>query len=258
MTTGKRTKKSDAAKDAAAPEKEAKAPAAKTGGTKEAKPKKAAAPAKKDAKKPADAKAKPKKAASGDDDLADMAEDLGDEEFGDEDFDLDDLEGEPGAAPASKRAAAAGGKGKAPAKRAAAPTSDDGDDFDGDDDEDDDDEDEEGEARPKPAAAAKPKAPAKRPGEGEGEGAPPAFVPARRITPEAKAKLNELLAKGVKLDEALRQVAQWETFVAPVREAQPAMDHRMRPAHRPKEAEREPTIDDLDTIPEEDVEEGIE
>ena len=61
----------------------------------------------------------------------------------------------------------------------------------------------------------------------------------------------------MKLDEALRQVAQWETFVAPVREAAPAMD-RMRPAHRPKEAEREHTIDDLDALPEEDAEEGIE
>ena len=55
MTTGKRTKKSESTKDAAAPEKEGKAPAAKAAAAKEAKPKKAAAP-KKDAKKPADGK----------------------------------------------------------------------------------------------------------------------------------------------------------------------------------------------------------
>ena len=101
MTTGKRTKKSESTKDAAAPEKEGKAPAAKAAAAKEAKPKKAAAP-KKDAKKPADGKAKAKKAAPGDDDLA-AAEDLGDEDFGDdEDFDLDDLEGDPDGSPAPK------------------------------------------------------------------------------------------------------------------------------------------------------------
>jgi hypothetical protein len=43
-------------------------------------------------------------------------------------------------------------------------------------------------------------------------------VPARRLTPEAKAKINELVAKGMPLGDALRAAASWETFVAPVRE----------------------------------------
>ena len=58
------------------------------------------------------------------------------------------------------------------------------------------------------------------------------MVPARRLTPEAKAKLNELLAKGVSLSDALRQAAQWETFVAPVRDLTAQPPDRMRPVHR--------------------------
>ena len=38
------------------------------------------------------------------------------------------------------------------------------------------------------------------------------------LTPEAKAKINELVAKGMPLQDALRAAAAWETFVAPVRE----------------------------------------
>jgi hypothetical protein len=86
-----------------------------------------------------------------------------------------------------------------------------------DDDLDDDDLDE----APKPAAAApakKPAAPAGRPkSAAQGDDAPQ-VVPARRLTPEAKAKINELVAKGMPLGEALRAAASWETFVAPVRE----------------------------------------
>jgi hypothetical protein len=43
-------------------------------------------------------------------------------------------------------------------------------------------------------------------------------VPARRLTPEAKAKINELVAKGMPFAQALSAAAAWETFVAPVRE----------------------------------------
>lgn len=75
-------------------------------------------------------------------------------------------------------------------------------------------------------------------GEGEGEGGeeeeddeeefvpkktgkaaePTAVVPARRLTPEAKAQINAMVAKGVPLDEALRRAASWETFIAPVKD----------------------------------------
>src|SRR5205823_6110760 len=41
---------------------------------------------------------------------------------------------------------------------------------------------------------------------------------AKRLTPEAKARINALVAKGVPLGEALRQAGSWETFVAPVKE----------------------------------------
>ena len=40
----------------------------------------------------------------------------------------------------------------------------------------------------------------------------------RRLTPEAKARINALVAKGVPLGDALRSAASWETFVAPVKE----------------------------------------
>jgi hypothetical protein len=96
------------------------------------------------------------------------------------------------------------------------------------DDEDDEDlDDEEGEAaaaKPPAAAAATATVAAKKPaakpasrGGQPGEEAPQ-VVPARRLTPEAKAKINDLVAKGMPLGEALRAAAAWETFVAPVRE----------------------------------------
>jgi hypothetical protein len=43
-------------------------------------------------------------------------------------------------------------------------------------------------------------------------------VPARRLTPEAKAAVNAMVAQGVPLGEALKRAASWETFVAPVKE----------------------------------------
>src|SRR4029450_4381756 len=47
---------------------------------------------------------------------------------------------------------------------------------------------------------------------------PTAVVPARRLTPEAKAQINAMVAKGGPLDEALGRAASWETFVAPVKD----------------------------------------
>jgi len=47
---------------------------------------------------------------------------------------------------------------------------------------------------------------------------PTAVVPARRLTPEAKAAINAMVAKGVPLDEALRRAGSWETFIAPVKD----------------------------------------
>jgi hypothetical protein len=95
----------------------------------------------------------------------------------------------------------------------------------------------EDEAKKKKAKAAKPGG-AREEGEGEGEGdededdeeeflpkksgkpaaEPTAVVPARRLTPEAKAAINAMVAKGVPLDEALRRAGSWETFVAPVKD----------------------------------------
>ena len=76
-------------------------------------------------------------------------------------------------------------------------------DGDGDGEEEDDDEDE---FVPKKSAEKKPTA------------EPTAVVPARRLTPEAKAAINAMVQKGVPLDEALRRAASWETFVAPVKD----------------------------------------
>ena len=47
---------------------------------------------------------------------------------------------------------------------------------------------------------------------------PPAVVPARRLTPEAKARVNEMVRKGMSLGDALKAAAAWETFVAPVKD----------------------------------------
>jgi chromodomain-helicase-DNA-binding protein 1 len=156
------------------------------------------------AKAPAKGKAAKAPALDGDDD--DLPDDL------DDDLDVDDLEEE--------------------ASRAAAGDDDFEDDDEDDEDEgDDDDEDDDDEDAPrakgkaaaakgKPAAAAakKPAAPAAKPAGGTTTGEPSAVVPARRLTPEAKARVNEMVKKGVPLGEALKAAAAWETFVAPVRD----------------------------------------
>jgi hypothetical protein len=80
----------------------------------------------------------------------------------------------------------------------------------GDEDEDDDLD----LAPAKPAA----KKPAPAPAAKATSGDPPAVVPARRLTPEAKAKVNEMVAKGMPLGDALKAAAAWETFVAPVKD----------------------------------------
>jgi len=177
-------------------------PATKRRGAAKAAPAKAKSAA---AKAPAKGKAA-KPALDGDDD--DLPDDL------DDDFEGDELEDE--------------------AVRAAA--GDDDDEFDGDDDEDDGDDDEDDDddddedaprakgkaaaAKGKPAAAPakKPAAPAAKPAGGAATGEPSAVVPARRLTPEAKARVNEMVKKGVPLGEALKAAASWETFVAPVRD----------------------------------------
>jgi hypothetical protein len=46
------------------------------------------------------------------------------------------------------------------------------------------------------------------------------MVQARRLTPEAKQRINDMVAKGVPLGEAMRRAASWETFIAPAREDQ--------------------------------------
>ena len=141
-------------------------------------------------------------------------------------------------APAAKKAA---GKPKKPAVAededdAVAPAlaegdedlgDDDDDDDDFDDLEDEDDEDEEGERKPAAKAAAKPAAaaakkpaapaPAAKPKSTTSDDAP-AVVPARRLTPEAKARVNEMVRKGMSLGDALKAAAAWETFVAPVKD----------------------------------------
>jgi hypothetical protein len=113
-------------------------------------------------------------------------------------------------------------------------------------DEDEDDDEDELEARPTPVKKA-PAAgrPASRGAAGGDEA--PQVVPARRLTPEAKAKINELVAKGMPLQDALRAAAAWETFVAPVRE-EPAklvqgrsFEGGGRPAVRSKDSESEET-----------------
>ncbi len=97
-----------------------------------------------------------------------------------------------------------------------------------DEDEDDEDFDLEGDeeeapraAKPAaPAAAVPAKKPAATPSRGKqplGEDAP-AVVPARRLTPEAKARVNEMVKKGMSLGDALKAAAAWETFVAPVKD----------------------------------------
>lgn len=107
---------------------------------------------------------------------------------------------------------------------------------DGDEAEDEDDEE---------LAAAAPK-PVKKPAPRQADpGDAPPVVPARRLTPEAKAKVNEMVKKGVPLGEALKIAASWETFVAPVKDepaklVQGKSFEGGRPRPRPnKEAEDE-------------------
>jgi hypothetical protein len=104
---------------------------------------------------------------------------------------------------------------KKPAKTVARPAAavEDEEEHDGEEEEDEDEE--EMEAAPKPAAKkpAPPAAKGATPG-----GDPPAVVPARRLTPEAKAKVNEMVKKGMPLGDALKAAASWETFVAPVKD----------------------------------------
>jgi hypothetical protein len=107
------------------------------------------------------------------------------------------------AAPPPATDAAADDKKKRGPKAAAKPGAARDEDGDGDSEEEDD---EEEDFTPKKSAAAKPAA------------EPTAVVPARRLTPEAKAQINAMVQKGVPLDEALRRAASWETFIAPVKD----------------------------------------
>lgn len=129
--------------------------------------------------------------------------------------------GKKAAAPKAPKKPAAAGKSakKAPVVEEAAAVEE------ADDDEDDDFELDGDDDAPRPAA--KPAAPvAKKPaaapaargkGLAAGEDAP-AVVPARRLTPEAKARVNEMVKKGMSLGDALKAAAAWETFVAPVKD----------------------------------------
>src|SRR5262249_12678029 len=109
-----------------------------------------------------------------------------DEDEGDEDEE-DEEDEELGASKAAKKPAAAGKKPAAAA--AAAPGK-------------------------KPTTAA----PASKPKRADSGDDRPAVVPARRLTPEAKARVNEMVKKGMSLGDALKAAAAWETFVAPVKD----------------------------------------
>ncbi len=77
---------------------------------------------------------------------------------------------------------------------------------------------------------------------------PASTIPARRLTPEAKEKLNAMLQKGISLQEALQAVARWEPFVAPPREPPPpaASDRKNEPGVRHVDFEDEgPEVDEL-------------
>jgi hypothetical protein len=135
--------------------------------------------------------------------------------------------GKKAAAPkAPKKAAAGKAAKKPPVVEEEAPGGEERE-LEGDEDEDEDDFDleDEGEEEEAPRAAAKPAAPAKKPAAAapsrvkpaQSEEAP-AVVPARRLTPEAKARVNEMVRKGMSLGDALKAAASWETFVAPVKD----------------------------------------
>jgi hypothetical protein len=128
--------------------------------------------------------------------------------------------GKKATAPKAPKKAAAGKAAKKPsvvedeAPAGEEPEDEEDEDFDLDADED------EAPRAAKPAAppAKKPAAaPAARKGAAGGEDAP-AVVPARRLTPEAKARVNEMVKKGMSLGDALKAAAAWETFVAPVKD----------------------------------------
>jgi hypothetical protein len=104
----------------------------------------------------------------------------------------------------------------------------------------DDDDDDEAPSAPAPAKRPQPK------GKAPDVEAPP-VVPARRLTPEAKARVNEMVKKGVPLGEALRAAASWETFVAPVKE-EPAKLVQGKSFDSPRPAPR-PVEDDEDEEP---------
>lgn len=136
--------------------------------------------------------------------------------------------GKKAAAPKAPKKVAAGKAAKKPTvvEEEEALAGDEPDDDDEDDDFDDDledegDEEEAPRAAAKPAAAApvkKPAAPAARVKSATSGEDAPAVVPARRLTPEAKARVNEMVKKGMSLGDALKAAASWETFVAPVKD----------------------------------------
>jgi hypothetical protein len=128
--------------------------------------------------------------------------------------------GKKAAAPKAPKKAAPAGKAakKPPVVEEEAPA---GEEPDEDEDDFDDDDDEAPRAAAKPAApvAKKPAAPASASrGKGAANEDAPAVVPARRLTPEAKARVNEMVKKGMSLGDALKAAAAWETFVAPVKD----------------------------------------
>jgi len=150
----------------------------------------------------------------------------------------------------SKKAPAKAPK-KAPprAKKAAAPKAAEEASEREDGDEDEDDEEEFRRPAPKKGAAAKGK-----------DGVDTTVVPARRLTPEAKAAVNRMVSEGVPLGEALRRAASWETFVAPVKEEPPRSfmgGGGPRPPRAGGSADSDPvpTLDDEDEAPILDVEE---
>ena len=135
--------------------------------------------------------------------------------------------GKKAATPKAPKKAAAGKAAKKPAVLDEEAPEASFDEADEDDEDEDDDLDLEGDeeeapraAKPAAAAAApakKPAAPPARSKQQQGEDAP-AVVPARRLTPEAKARVNEMVKKGMSLGDALKAAAAWETFVAPVKD----------------------------------------
>ena len=124
-------------------------------------------------------------------------------------------------APVAKKSAPAKSAKKPPiVEEDAAPADEPDDDEDDDFEADGDDEAPRAAAKPAAAPVKKPAAPAPaaRARVGTiGEDAP-AVVPARRLTPEAKARVNEMVKKGMSLGDALKAAAAWETFVAPVKD----------------------------------------